>query len=41
MHTDPQWTNKHLLLPHIDDKQKEPELTPRLKALVKRVTELR
>jgi hypothetical protein len=29
--------NKHLLLPHVDDKWKEPELTLHLKALVKRV----
>jgi hypothetical protein len=37
----PQWPNKHLLLPLISDKQKAPEMSPRLKALVKRVTELR
>jgi hypothetical protein len=31
----------HFLPPLIDKKQKEPKLTPRLAALVKRVTELR
>jgi hypothetical protein len=41
IHTEPQWTNKHLLPPHVEDKRKEPEMTPRLKALVKRVIELR
>jgi hypothetical protein len=41
IHTEPQWTNKHLLPPSIDDKRREPELTPRLKALVGQVTELR
>jgi hypothetical protein len=30
-----------LLLPHIDDKRGEPEVTPRLAALGKRVAELR
>jgi hypothetical protein len=40
MHTDPQWMNKHLLPPQIDDKQRELELIPHLKALVVRVTEL-
>jgi hypothetical protein len=35
------WTNKHLLPLQVEDKQKEPEMTPRLKALVKWVTELR
>jgi hypothetical protein len=38
--TEPQWTNKHLLPPHVEDKRKELEMTPCLKALVKRVTEL-
>jgi hypothetical protein len=33
--------NKHLLPSQVDDKRKEPELMPCLKALVKRVTELR
>jgi hypothetical protein len=37
----PQWPNKHLLFPLIKDKRKVPEESPRLKALVKRVTELR
>jgi hypothetical protein len=41
MHTAPQWMNKHLLLPQIDDKQREPKMTPRLQALIARVDELR
>jgi hypothetical protein len=41
MHVLPQWTNKHLLPPQIEDKRGEPEMTPRLATLVKRVTELR
>jgi hypothetical protein len=40
MHVLPQWMNKHLLLPLIGDKRGEPEMTSRLVALVKRVTEL-
>jgi hypothetical protein len=40
MHVLPQWTNKHLLPPHIDDKWGELEVTPRLPALVKWVTKL-
>jgi hypothetical protein len=40
MHTDPQWTNKYILLPLIDDKPREPEITPRLQVLVDRETEL-
>jgi hypothetical protein len=36
----PQWSNKHLLPPHIDDKRGEPKMTPCLAALVKRVAEL-
>jgi hypothetical protein len=41
MHTAPQWTNKHLLPPHIDDKQREPKMTPCMQqALVNRVAEL-
>jgi hypothetical protein len=36
----PQWVNKHLLSPLIDDKQGEPEATPHLAMLVKRVAEL-
>jgi hypothetical protein len=41
MHVPPQWVNMHLLLSLIEKKRKEPKLTPRLAALVKRVTELR
>jgi hypothetical protein len=41
MHIAPQWMNKHLLPPHIDDKRKEPKMTPHLAALAKRVTKLR
>jgi hypothetical protein len=39
----PLWTNKHLLLPQIDDKRGEGglEITSHLIALVKRVIELR
>jgi hypothetical protein len=40
MHARPQWLNKHLLPLQVEDKRKEPVLTPCLKALVKRVTEL-
>jgi hypothetical protein len=40
MHILPQWANKHLLPLLIDDKRGEPEVTPRLAALVKRVAEL-
>jgi hypothetical protein len=40
MHAPPQWVNKHLLSPLIDDKQGEPEATPHLAMLVKRVAEL-
>jgi hypothetical protein len=40
MHVLPQWSNKHLLPPHIDDKQGEPEMTPLLATLVKWVIEL-
>jgi hypothetical protein len=40
MHTDPQWMNKHLLLSQMDDKRREPKMTPLLQVLVKRVTEL-
>jgi hypothetical protein len=36
----PQWPNKYLLPPQIEDKRKSPEETPRLKVLVKWVTEL-
>jgi hypothetical protein len=41
MHVLPQWTNKHLLSPQIDDKWEEPKIVPHLTTLVKRVTELR
>jgi hypothetical protein len=37
----PQWLHKHLLPPLIKDKWKGPEEMPQLKALIKRVTELR
>jgi hypothetical protein len=40
MHVDPQWVNKHLLLPLIDIKRGEQEMTPRIAALVNRVAEL-
>jgi hypothetical protein len=40
MHAPPQWMNKHLLPPLIDNKRGEPKMTPRLAALVKRVAEL-
>jgi hypothetical protein len=36
----PQWSNMHLLPPLLKDKWKNPEETPRLKALIKRVAEL-
>jgi hypothetical protein len=32
--------NKHLLAPLVENKQKEPKMTPHLEALIKRVTEL-
>jgi hypothetical protein len=41
MHVLPQWANKHLLPPLIDEKQGEPKMTPRLAALVRWVAELR
>jgi hypothetical protein len=40
MHTNPEWMNKHLLPLSIDDKRREPEMTPCLQALVNQVTEL-
>jgi hypothetical protein len=40
MHVIHQWSNKHLLPPHIDDKRGEPEMTPCLAVLVKQVIEL-
>jgi hypothetical protein len=39
MHVLPQWMNKHLLPPQIEDKWGEPEMTPCLAALVKWVTD--
>jgi hypothetical protein len=40
MHVPPQWVNKHLLPPLIDNKRGESKTTPRLVALVKRVAKL-
>jgi hypothetical protein len=40
MHILPQWSNKHLLPPHIDNKWGELEMTPCLAALFKQVIEL-
>jgi hypothetical protein len=40
MHVPPQWVNRHLLPPLIDNKRGEPEMTPRLAALVKWVAKL-
>jgi hypothetical protein len=40
MHVELPWVNKHLLPPLIDDKRKEPKMTPRLTSLVKRVAKL-
>jgi hypothetical protein len=40
MHVAPQWVNKHLLLPLIDNKWGEQEMTPCLAGLVKWVAEL-
>jgi hypothetical protein len=40
IHSEIQWMNKHLLLPQVEDKRKEPEMVPHLKALVKRVAKL-
>jgi hypothetical protein len=40
MHVQPQWANKHLLPPLIDNKWGEPKMTPCLTALVKRVAEI-
>jgi hypothetical protein len=40
MHVLSPWVNKKLLPPLLDDKRGELEVTPRLAALVKRVTEL-
>jgi hypothetical protein len=41
MHVEPQWVNMYLLPPLIDKKRGELKMTPRLTALIKRVTELR
>jgi hypothetical protein len=41
MHVEPQWVNKLLFPPAIKDQQKEPSMTDRLAALVRRVAELR
>jgi hypothetical protein len=40
MHVAPQWVNKHLLPPLIDNKRGEQEMTSHLAALVKWVAEL-
>jgi hypothetical protein len=40
IHFEPQWSNKHLLPPLVENKRKEPEMTPHLETLVKRVTKL-
>jgi hypothetical protein len=37
----PQWPKKHLLLPLLENKWKDPEMTPHLTALIKWVSELR
>jgi hypothetical protein len=41
MHVEPPWVNKLLLPPAIKDQRKEPPMTDRLAALVRRVDELR
>jgi hypothetical protein len=41
MHTPPQWVNRYMLSPLIDDKRAEPEMTLLLTALVQRVAGLR
>jgi hypothetical protein len=41
MHVEPPWVNKLLFLPAIKDQRKEPPMTDRLAALVRRVAELR
>jgi hypothetical protein len=40
MHIQPQWVNRHLLPPLIDDERGEPKMAPRLAALIKQVAEL-
>jgi hypothetical protein len=41
MHVEPPWVNKVLFPPAIKDQRKEPPMTDRLAALVRRVAELR
>jgi hypothetical protein len=41
MHVEPPWVNKLLFPPAIKDQRKEPPMTDRLAALVRRITELR
>jgi hypothetical protein len=41
MHVEPSWVNKLLFPPAIKDQRKEPPMTDRLAALVRRVAELR
>jgi hypothetical protein len=41
MHVEPQWVNKYLLPPLIDNKRGEPKMTSRLATLVKQLVELR
>jgi hypothetical protein len=41
MHVEPLWVNKLLFLSAIKDQRKEPPMTDRLAALVRRVAELR
>jgi hypothetical protein len=41
MHVEPPWVNKLLFPPAIKDQRKEPSMTDRLAALVRRVAELR
>jgi hypothetical protein len=41
MHVEPPWVNKLLFPPTIKDQQKEPPMTDRLAALVRRIAELR
>jgi hypothetical protein len=40
MHVEPQCVNMHLLPSLINDKRREPKMTPRLTAMVKQVAEL-
>jgi hypothetical protein len=41
MYVEPPWVNKLLFPPAIKDQRKEPSMTDRLAALVRRVAELR